>query len=298
MAKITLKKFSLDEALNGASIGWAVDGNMNNGLDRVAYNFRKGGAGYKYTVNTLTYECNSSGVPFDGDMSKRLYMVVAELEETRGTAASRGEGDSKEEVSIDALQPREQFAMEAMRAIIGSFEDPLHVDTNTVISIADKSFEFAQAMMTKAAEIRAEKKTGDVEQKLDIDSANLTSVTEKILYNMQLTLDEFKKCIKEEKIQLTIDELKKCLKDEKLHIEVKNENLPVVVKDVEKDVPVALKTVEGDVPVNINSTAGELPVTGSVSVDGNVDVTVTNPVDVVVTNTVDVNFPQESTPES
>ena len=290
MVKITLKNFSLNEALNGASIGWAVNGNKDNGLDRIAYNFRKGGAGYQYTVNTLTYECNSSGVPFDGDMSKRLYMVDAELEETRGTVASRGEGDNKEDVSIDALQPREQFAMEAMHAIISSIYDPLHCDTYTVKQVAEKSFEFAQAMMTKAAEVRAETKTGDVDQKLDIDSANLTSVTEKILYNMQLTLDEFKKCIKEEKIQLTIDELKKCLKEEKLHIEVKNENLPVVVKGVDKDIPVALKTVEGDVPVKINSTSGDIPVSGRVSVGNNVDVT--------VTNTVNVKLPEESTPET
>ena len=155
MAKITLKQFSLDEALNGASIGWALNGNMEDGLDRVAYNFRKGGAGYKYTVNTLTYECNSAGVPYDCDMNKRLYMVVAELEETRGTVASRGEGETKEDVNIDVMQPREEFAMNAMRAIIGTLSDPLNIDTNTVVRIADKSFEFAQAMMQKAAEIRS-----------------------------------------------------------------------------------------------------------------------------------------------
>lgn len=244
MAQITLKQFSLDEAMNGASIGWAVGGNMSNGLDRVAYNFRKGGAGYKYTVNTLTYECNSAGVPFDGDMSKRLYMVDAKLEETRGTVASRGEGENKEEVSIDALQPREQFAMEAMRAIIASFDDPLHVDTNIVIRVADKSFEFAQAMMQKAAEIRAEKKTPSQEkEEINVSLDDVNSVSDKILYNIQVALTN----------------INNLLKENNLKIEVKNESIPVTVHG--EAVPVSVQNtvdtiVTNTVDVNVKESGG------------------------------------------
>lgn len=205
MAKITLKKFSLDEALNGASIGWALNGNMEDGLDRVAYNFRKGGAGYKYTVNTLTYECNSAGVPYDGDMNKRLYMVVAELEETRGTVASRGEGETKEDVNIDVMQPREEFAMNAMRAIIGTLSDPLNIDTNTVVRIADKSFEFAQAMMQKAAEIRSEtKEPSEEKEEINVSVNDVNSATDKILYNIQVALTNQNKMLKEQNIKVEV----------------------------------------------------------------------------------------------
>ena len=205
MAKITLKKFSLDEALNGASIGWALNGNMEDGLDRVAYNFRKGGAGYKYTVNTLTYECNSAGVPYDGDMNKRLYMVVAELEETRGTVASRGEGETKEDVNIDVMQPREEFAMNAMRAIIGTLSDPLNIDTNTVVRIADKSFEFAQAMMQKAAEIRSEtKEPSEEKEEINVSVNDVNSATDKILYNIQGALTNQNKMLKEQNIKVEV----------------------------------------------------------------------------------------------
>ena len=215
MAKITLKKFSLNEALNGASIGWAVNGNMEKGLDRVAYNFRKGGAGYEYTVNAITYECNSSGVLYNGDMTRRLYIIEAELEETRGTVASRGEGENKEDVNIDVMQPREEFAMNAMRAIIGTLNDPLNIDTNTVIRIADKSFEFAQAMMQRAAEIRSEKKEPSEEkEEINVNLNDVNSVTDKILYNVQIALVN----------------LNNLLKDNNLKIEVKNESVPVTVK--------------------------------------------------------------------
>lgn len=228
MAKITLKKFSLDEALNGKSIGWAVNGNMENGLDRVAYNFRKGGAGYEYTVNAITYECNSSGLLYNGDMTRRLYIIEAELEETRGTVASRGEGENKEDVNIDVMQPREEFAMNAMRAIIATLSDPLNIDTNTVVRIADKSFEFAQAMMQKASEIRSEKKESSTEkEEIDVSLDDVNSVTDKILYN----------------IQVSFSNLLNILKEQNIKIEVKNDEIPVPV------------SVKGEaVPVNVQNT--------------------------------------------
>lgn len=228
MAKITLKKFSLDEALNGASICWAENGDIKKGLDRIAYNFRKGGSGYIYSVSSNNYECNSSGVPYDGDMNKVLFMMETELEETRGTVASRGEGEDKEEVSIDVLQPREEFAMTAMRAIIGTLNDPLNVDTSTVLRVAEKSFEFAQAMMQKAAEIRSEKKESSTEkEEIDVSLDDVNSVTDKILYN----------------IQVSFSNLLNILKEQNIKIEVKNDEIPVPV------------SVKGEaVPVNVQNT--------------------------------------------
>ena len=235
MAKITLKNFSLDEALNGASIGWAVNGNMENGLDRVAYNFRKGGAGYEYTVNAITYECNSSGLLYDGDMTRRLYIIEAELEETRGTVASRGEGENKEDVNIDVMQPREEFAMNAMRAIIATLSDPLNIDTNTVVRIADKSFEFAQAMMQKAAEIRSEKKESSTEkEEIDVSLDDVNSVTDKILYN----------------IQVSFSNLLNILKEQNIKIEVKNDEIPVPVSVKGEAVPVSVQNTVDSYVVN------------------------------------------------
>lgn len=227
--KITLKDFSKSEALNGAAIGWAVNGNKEEGLKKAAYHFREGGSGFQYMVDSKTYECNFAGVSIDGDPAKQLFMIEAELEETRGTVASRGEGDAKEEISIDVLQPREYFAMEAMKSIIGTMEDPLYCTTFTVEEVVNKSFEFAQAMMTKAAEVRAATKEDDTSEKIEVDKQNITSVTDKILFNIQAALDDLYKTVKD----------------------IKEGSLKVDLESVNGSVPT---TVENTVDVNVTNT--------------------------------------------
>ena len=235
MAKITLKDFSKNEALNGGAFGWAKNGNKEEGLDKAAYGFREGGSGFLYMVDSKTYECNFAGVSMDGDPAKQLFMIEAELEETRGTVASRGEGDAKEEISIDVLQPREYFAMEAMKSIIGTMEDPLHCTTFTVEEVVNKSFEFAQAMMTKAAAVRAETRENPEQEKIEIDTQNVTSTTDKILYNIQASLQDIYNIFKEENVK----------------VDIKNEAVPVDLKVVDGSVPV---TVGNNVDVTVTNT--------------------------------------------
>ena len=190
MAKITLKDFSKSEALNGGAIGWAKNGNKEDGLEKAAYGFREGGSGFQYTVDSKTYECNFAGVSMDGDPAKQLFMIEAELEETEGSVGSRGEAG---DIIIDSLQPREKIALEAMKAIIGTMEDPLHCNVYTVQQVAEKSFEFAQAMMTKAAKMRSTE-SSDIE----IHESSIVSVTDKILYQINNSLEDISKKMKDE----------------------------------------------------------------------------------------------------
>ena len=190
MAKITLKDFSKSEALNGGAIGWAKNGNKEDGLEKAAYGFREGSSGFQYTVDSKTYECNFAGVSMDGDPAKQLFMIEAELEETEGSVGSRGEAG---DIIIDSLQPREKIALEAMKAIIGTMEDPLHCNVYTVQQVAEKSFEFAQAMMTKAAKMRSTE-SSDIE----IHESSIVSVTDKILYQMNNSLEDISKKMKDE----------------------------------------------------------------------------------------------------
>lgn len=190
MAKITLKDFSKSEALNGGAIGWAKNGNKEDGLEKAAYGFREGGSGFQYTVDTKTYECNFAGVSMDGDPAKQLFMIEAEQEETEGSVGSRGEAG---DIIIDSLQPREKIALEAMKAIIGTMEDPLHCNVYTVQQVAEKSFEFAQAMMTKAAKMRSTE-SSDIE----IHESSIVSVTDKILYQINNSLEDISKKMKDE----------------------------------------------------------------------------------------------------
>ena len=190
MANITLKDFSKSEALNGGAIGWAMNGNKEDGLNKAAYGFRESESGFQYTVDSKTYECNFAGVSMDGDPAKQLFMIEAELEETEGSVGSRGEAG---DIIIDSLQPREKIALEAMKAIIGTMEDPLHCNVYTVQQVAEKSFEFAQAMMTKAAKMRSTE-SSDIE----IHESSIVSVTDKILYQMNNSLEDISKKMKDE----------------------------------------------------------------------------------------------------
>lgn len=193
--KITLRNFSKSEALNGAAIGWAVNGNKEEGLKKSAYGFREGGSGFQYMVDSKTYECNFAGVSIDGDKTKQLFMIDYELDETEGSVGSRGDAG---DIIIDSLQPREIIAIEAMKAIIGTMENPLHCNVYTVQQVADKSFQFAQAMMAKSAEKRSTEGYD-----IEVHESSIVSVTDKILYQMQKSLKEISNNTKEKEESAT-----------------------------------------------------------------------------------------------
>lgn len=190
--EITLRDFVLDEALGGASVCWAKDDDKSKGFGKYAYDFKREGVGYTYRVESKKYNCNKEGNPVNG--GHQLFMADSVIEETRGTAASRGDAEDKETIEISALQPREQFALAAMQVILGKLTDPLTCNDFTIQLIAEQSFKVAQAMLTKAAEVRAETKEPEEDTAIDIDSNNVTDTTDKILYNMQ---DLFKKQVEE-----------------------------------------------------------------------------------------------------
>ena len=289
MEEVTLRDFVLEEALNGVSIGWAKNDNKSEGLKDYAYDFKKDGVGYSYVLNKKRYTCTPNGIPMS-DGGHQLYMVDFVIEETRGTAASRGDAEGNEEiVDISALQPREQFALAAMQVILGKLEDPLHADDFTISLLTEQSFKVAQAMMTKAAKVRAETETPPEEDEaIDIDPTTITSTTDKILYNIQ---DFFKKQVEETKKHN--EDYKKYLEDFK---SIK-EQLTLIAEDLDtiskKESSTELKTISekvstlADTGVNVTNMPSEP-----------IYVSVRNTPDVRVSNTVDVNvksMPSEST---
>ena len=260
---VTLSTFNLGKALRGASIGWAVNGRPEEGLYKVAEGFVKVSDNvYSYYVEGEEYRCNAKGLHFEkfefAD-EKTLFMVNSEIEETRGTEASRGDAESKETISIDVLQPREQFAIAAMQSIIGTMIDPMNMDAYKIQSVAKKSFEIAQAMMQQAAEVRAATVVNpdeEVKEEITVDSSTITSVTDKILYNLNVNLSN----------------LNALLKDKELKIQVKNESVPVKITEASQNVPVTVQKVEG-----VPGVAVVGGITGSVEVTNTVDVNVVTP---------------------
>ena len=178
---ITLINFNLQKALNGHTIALSTDGTT---LSNIIYNFKKTTAS-GYTGNDgegNDYYFNAAGECSDSTKGN-LKLVIAEASETSGTTGVRGEG--KEEVTIDTLQPREQFAMTAMQGILNKIPcSILELDEATCLLVAQKSFVIAQYMINTAAEYRAKTQSSTPPDQVTIDNNTLNSVSDKILYNI------------------------------------------------------------------------------------------------------------------
>ena len=177
---ITLKDFNLQKALNGHTIALSKEGVLSN----IIYNFKKTTAS-GYTGNDgegNDYYFNAAGECSDSTKGN-LKLVSAEASKTSGTTGVRGEG--KEEVTIDVLQPREQFAMAAMQGILNKIPcSILELDEATCLLVAKKSFVIAQYMINTAAEYRAKTQSSTPPDQVTIDSNTLNSVSDKIAKKM------------------------------------------------------------------------------------------------------------------
>ena len=185
-----IKLFNINQALNGASIGFA-SGNI---VVQYIIDFKRSN---EKTANkefvgigqddNREYFFNKEGECNDGLPSHRLYKIEEEINTSeRGTTASRGDAEGGTEIiSIDNIQPREQFALAAMQTILNNLDTPiLGIDNFKIVRVCDLSFKIAQQMMSTAAKYRAATKS-EPEESIDIDKNSITNVSDKILYNIQ-----------------------------------------------------------------------------------------------------------------
>lgn len=185
-----IKLFNINQALNGASIGFA-SGNI---VVQYIIDFKRSN---EKTANkefvgigqddNKEYYFDNIGKCYDGLDSHSLYRIEEEINtDERGTVASRGDAAGGTEViSIDNIQPREQFALAAMQTILNNLDTPiLGIDNFKIVRVCDLSFKIAQQMMSTAAKYRAATKT-EPEESIDIDKNSITNVSDKILYNIQ-----------------------------------------------------------------------------------------------------------------
>ena len=189
-----IKLFNINQALNGASIGFA----SNNTVAQYIIDFKRSNekvANKEFVGigqdDNREYFFNKEGECNDGLPSHRLYKIEEEINTSeRGTTASRGDAEGGfEKISIDNMQPREQFAVAAMQIILNKLDTPiLGIDNFKITRVCDLSFKIAQQMMSTAAKYRAdlEKEPEEpVDTSIDIDKNSVTNVADKILYNIQ-----------------------------------------------------------------------------------------------------------------
>lgn len=186
---MNIEIFNINQALNGASIGFISGDKVAQYIINFKYsNERRAdkefvGIGQD---DSKEYYFDKQGICSDNLAEHKLYRIEDKISFTTGTTASRGESAGAEMISIENMQPRELFAQTAMQSILAKIEEPiLGIDDFKIAKICELSFKIAQKMLTTAAECRAETKESEKPEGIEIDINTITSVTDKILYNVQ-----------------------------------------------------------------------------------------------------------------
>lgn len=189
---MTIKDFNINEALNGASIGFIVGSEVTQYI----IDFKKSGSNVAKKEyqgvgqdNKKVYYFDNKGYCSDFQEDNRLFRIIDEIKFTEGTSGSRGDAEGGA-VTIDYMQPRDQFAVSAMQSIINRIDSSiLGIDDFKIGKICDLSYRIAQKMMDTSAKYRELAKEGETESPyIDIDKETLTENTDKILYNIQTVL--------------------------------------------------------------------------------------------------------------
>lgn len=142
--------------------------------------------------------------------------------------------------------------------MLSSFDIPLNIDNTKIKQLVDKSFMFAQEFVNQAVKYREKEtasSTATSDKNVSVDASSLSSDTDKILYNIQVALNNL---ITQDKNQFT---------------EQQKNGLKLATTDVNiKTVPENIKTV---VSGNVNAA-----VTGSINstVSGSVNASVSGSV--------------------
>ncbi len=200
ITKRIIKEFNLEDALAGGKIVFV--NNPTESIDKIeerhitdyveyfkATDSTNKASRYQGTVGNTTYFFDDKGRPSDNIPEHRLFSVDAQIKTSQGTVATKGDSTSGTEVNIVALQPREQFAMAAMQGILHSISSPLLMSNALILDLVNTSFNIANAMMQKAADVRAELEgdqntNPDREEEIKVNPKELTNDTDKILYNL------------------------------------------------------------------------------------------------------------------
>ena len=201
--KIQLVKFNKDKALNGASLAFSSNGQLSGTVSDYVLNFQLNDIGsvtekYSGQVQKKMYYFNDNGICSDGNELHNLFIVDAKIIATQGTTATRGDAGSEENIDIDVLQPREYFAMYALQGILAKVGNPLTLDDGQVTLISSMAFKIAQSMMSTAADYRAATKSEETPPpSVDVDINNVTSTTDKLLYNMSQSIAGMQESLKD-----------------------------------------------------------------------------------------------------
>lgn len=269
MADKTLSDFDKRKVEQGAPLGMNMDGKIV--VSTYIYLYPTGANMYMGYLNFdnnpyQVYYFLEDGSVYDEDENKigTLGIVASSISQNTGTIITRA--DDAEKFSISTLQPRETVALTCLQSMLSSFDVPLNIDNTKIKQLVSKSYMFAQEFVNQAVKYRekeAASSTATSNRNVSVDVSSLSSDTDKILYNIQVALNNL---ITQDKNQFT---------------EQQKNGLKLAATDVNiKTVPGNIRTV---VSGNVNAA-----VTGSInaSVSGSVSSSVSGSVGATVSGSI------------
>lgn len=170
------KAFNYTEAMGGKLVGFEKDG------VRVVGTYTKMGNNYIVSHNGINYTFDTSGKCLDRGMEGvTLRQVEATIQSTSGTAATRGSG---EEVTLAALEPRDQFAISILNSLIPLLNKPESMDDANILQWCTMAYKWAQGMLVASANARKLSGGGTAGGSVSVDTSELQTASDKLLNNL------------------------------------------------------------------------------------------------------------------
>jgi len=193
--------FNLQDALSGTLVGFRQTNEYDLSKTGVFERYdAEGYPPYRVMMDGLTLRLNKEGVvlmsqPTSAYIGQTLQMVRAEMGQygAVGRSLTRSSGSSGEghnNVAVLAnIEPRDQFAVQVLNAILIHTDHPESFDDAKCLMYSRAAYRWAQAMMIAAADSRDGESTTQ-STAVDVNSGDLQSNTEKLLYNIGQYLKE------------------------------------------------------------------------------------------------------------
>jgi hypothetical protein len=188
--------FSLEDALSGVLVGFQKTNDWDLSetglLEFVGSRYQVYINGYKlYVENTgKVVECKPANSSY---LNQTLKMVTADMGDTGavGGAITRSSGSSgtghDDQAILTNIEPRDQFAVQVLNAMLIHTEHPEAFDDAKCLMYSRAAYRWAQAMMIAAADSREGQSTTP-STGVDVNSGDLQSNTEKLLYNISQSM--------------------------------------------------------------------------------------------------------------
>lgn len=207
---VNLTSFDMQQALGGVPVTLetsVTESNFKSSVGQVTYEKGANGginAPYRVIFNAdsginKTYWANEDGIVRKGPdhIGGQLHLVTSLMETTYGTEQDITRGtDSgyKDYADLSNMEPRDQFAIQVLNALITKLDRPESVNDSTILLYSRAAYRWAQGMMIASADARAEvpdeEPSGDT-QSLPVDVSTGTN-TEKLLNNIIASIDGLK----------------------------------------------------------------------------------------------------------